>query len=77
MEFHLIGTESAILTERQFMMDFELKLEKPNAARAWISALTLALSYFLGKHSQISKPASSIFMIFLFLFAALFVRLSC
>jgi hypothetical protein len=30
------------------MMDFELKLEKPNAARAWISAATMGFSYFIG-----------------------------
>ncbi|KAJ9129782.1 DUF125-domain-containing protein [Pleurostoma richardsiae] len=32
----------------RFMMDFELKLEKPNVSRAWISAATMGLSYFLG-----------------------------
>lgn len=32
----------------QFMMDFELKLEKPNVSRAWISAATMGLSYFIG-----------------------------
>jgi vacuolar iron transporter family protein len=32
----------------RFMMDFELKLEKPNVGRAWISALTMGLSYFFG-----------------------------
>ena len=30
------------------MMNFELKLEKPNVSRAWISAGTMGLSYFLG-----------------------------
>ena len=30
------------------MMTFELKLEKPNVSRAWISAGTMGLSYFLG-----------------------------
>jgi predicted membrane protein (TIGR00267 family) len=30
------------------MMDFELKLEKPNRSTAWISALVMGLSYFLG-----------------------------
>lgn len=30
-------------------MDFELKLEKPALNRAWISALVMGLSYFLGK----------------------------
>ena len=29
-------------------MDFELKLEKPNVSRAWISAGTMGLSYFIG-----------------------------
>ena len=32
----------------QFMMDFELKLEKPNVNRAWISAATMGISYFIG-----------------------------
>lgn len=32
----------------QFMMDFELKLEKPDVSRAWISAGTMGLSYFIG-----------------------------
>lgn len=30
------------------MMDFELKLEKPNVSRAWISAATMGISYFIG-----------------------------
>lgn len=30
------------------MMDFELKLEKVDPSRAWISALVMGLSYFLG-----------------------------
>jgi hypothetical protein len=30
------------------MMDFELKLEKPNVSQAWISAATMGLSYFIG-----------------------------
>jgi hypothetical protein len=29
-------------------MDFELKLEKPNVSRAWISAATMGISYFIG-----------------------------
>jgi predicted membrane protein (TIGR00267 family) len=29
-------------------MDFELKLEKPNVSRAWISAATMGMSYFIG-----------------------------
>lgn len=32
----------------RFMMDFELRLEKPNVNRAWISAATMGLSYFVG-----------------------------
>jgi len=32
----------------QFMMDFELKLEKPNVSRAWISAGTMGAAYFIG-----------------------------
>ncbi|KAI8912486.1 Ccc1 family [Gorgonomyces haynaldii] len=31
-----------------FMMKFELGLERPNSNRTWISALTIGLSYFLG-----------------------------
>lgn len=30
------------------MMAFELKLEEPNVSRAWISAATMGLSYFIG-----------------------------
>ncbi len=29
-------------------MDFELKLEKPDVSRAWISAATMGASYFIG-----------------------------
>lgn len=32
-------------------MDFELKLEKPNVSRAWISAATMGASYFIGSIS--------------------------
>jgi len=32
----------------KFMMDFELRLERPNVSRAWISALVMGLSYLLG-----------------------------
>jgi VIT1/CCC1 family predicted Fe2+/Mn2+ transporter len=32
----------------RFMMDFELRLEAPNVNRAWISALTMGSSYFIG-----------------------------
>ncbi|KAI5460323.1 Ccc1 family [Mariannaea sp. PMI_226] len=32
----------------RFMMDFDLKLEKPNVHAAWISAATMGLSYFVG-----------------------------
>ncbi|KAH8690840.1 Ccc1 family [Talaromyces proteolyticus] len=32
----------------RFMMDFELRLEKPNVSRAWISAATMGFSYFMG-----------------------------
>lgn len=31
------------------MMDFELKLTKPNRAGAWIEGLVMGLSYLLGK----------------------------
>src|ERR1700761_7910052 len=30
------------------MMDFKLKLEKPDPSRAWISAGVMGMSYFLG-----------------------------
>lgn len=33
------------------MMDFELKLEKPNVSRAWISAATMGAAYFIGTSS--------------------------
>jgi predicted membrane protein (TIGR00267 family) len=32
----------------RFMMDFELRLDKPNVSRAWVSAATMGVSYFLG-----------------------------
>ncbi len=32
----------------QFMMDLELKLDKPNVSRAWISAATMGAAYFIG-----------------------------
>lgn len=32
----------------RFKMDFGLRLEKPNIHRAWISAVTMGLSYFIG-----------------------------
>ncbi|KAK5013300.1 Protein ccc1 [Cryomyces antarcticus] len=32
----------------KFMMDFELKLEKPRLSREWISGLMMGLSYFIG-----------------------------
>lgn len=31
-----------------FMMKFELNLERPEASRSWISALTIGISYFCG-----------------------------
>uniref|UniRef100_A0A093VRB0 Vacuolar iron transporter 1.1 n=1 Tax=Talaromyces marneffei PM1 TaxID=1077442 RepID=A0A093VRB0_TALMA len=36
----------------KFMMAFELKLEEPNVSRAWISAATMGLSYFIGMLKQ-------------------------
>ena len=30
------------------MMDFELKLKKPNVSRAWVSAATMGVAYFIG-----------------------------
>ncbi len=32
----------------RFMMDFELRLECPKNSRAWLSALTMGMSYFIG-----------------------------
>lgn len=32
----------------RFMMDFELRLPEPDAGRAWVSAATMGLSYFIG-----------------------------
>jgi len=32
----------------RFMMDFELRLPEPDAGRAWVSAATMGLSYFVG-----------------------------
>jgi hypothetical protein len=32
------------------MMDFELKLEKPETKMAWIEGLVMGISYFLGTH---------------------------
>ncbi|KAL1855064.1 Protein ccc1 [Paecilomyces lecythidis] len=42
---HLVQDEEAWL---QFMMDIDLKLDKPDVSRAWISAATMGLSYFIG-----------------------------
>jgi VIT1/CCC1 family predicted Fe2+/Mn2+ transporter len=33
----------------QFMMDFELKLEKPRLKMAWLEGLVMGISYFLGR----------------------------
>lgn len=41
----------------RFMMDFELKLEKPHTRMAWIEGLVMGVAYFIGK--QIFPPASS------------------
>lgn len=41
------------------MMNFELRLEKPNVSRAWISAATMGLAYFIGQPlspSYLSSP---------------------
>ena len=32
----------------KFMMDFELKMGEPDVSRAWISGVTMGLSYFVG-----------------------------
>lgn len=39
------------------MMDFELKLEKPNVSRAWISAATMGAAYFVGVPPPFLPPA--------------------
>ena len=45
---HVLHRQVFNLTMWQFMMDFELKLEEPSSSRAWISAIVMGLSYFLG-----------------------------
>jgi len=45
------------LIKKQFMMNFELRLEKPNISRAWISAGTMGLAYFIG-HSHCRQHLS-------------------
>jgi hypothetical protein len=48
-----------VLTDQQqFMMNFEFRLEKPNISRAWISAGTMGLAYFIGQ-----TPSPYIFFI--------------
>ncbi len=47
------------LMRHQFMMTFELKLEKPNVSRAWISAATMGASYFIGKGTRAWKTHQS------------------
>lgn len=42
----------------QFMMTFELKLEKPNISRAWISAATMGASYFIGGLNHLQAERS-------------------
>ncbi|KAK3312931.1 VIT family-domain-containing protein [Apodospora peruviana] len=32
----------------RFMMDFELRLPEPDVGRAWVSAVTMGMSYFVG-----------------------------
>ncbi|KAK0610131.1 VIT family-domain-containing protein [Bombardia bombarda] len=32
----------------RFMMDFELRLPEPDVSRAWVSAVTMGVSYFVG-----------------------------
>lgn len=38
------------------MMTFELKLEKPNVSRAWISAATMGVAYFVGMSPHSLRP---------------------
>ena len=47
-EYNLAVVCIADSTIQKFLMDFELKIEKPNVSRAWISAGTMGLSYFIG-----------------------------
>ena len=44
----------------QFMMDFELKLEKPNVNRAWISAATMGVAYFIGMSDPFPFPDTQV-----------------
>jgi hypothetical protein len=37
------------------MMDFELKLEKPDTKMAWIEGLVMGFSYFLGASAADKK----------------------
>jgi hypothetical protein len=41
------------------MMDFELKLEKPNVSRAWISAATMGTAYFIGMAYRATTSCTS------------------
>lgn len=53
VSLHKVFKNGCMVTDKnvQFMMDFELKLEKPNVSRAWISAATMGISYFIGMSS--------------------------
>lgn len=39
----------------RFMMDFELKLEKPSTKMAWIEGLVMGISYFFGKQLPVTR----------------------
>jgi hypothetical protein len=49
---------------RKFMMDFELKLEKPKSSRGWKSALMMGISYFLGMSFGFKVYSSTFIPIF-------------
>ncbi|KAJ5674723.1 Ccc1 family [Penicillium maclennaniae] len=36
----------------RFVMEFKLRYMKPNPSRAWLSALTMGISYFVGWHGS-------------------------
>ena len=48
----------------KFMMDFELKLEKPKTSKGWKSALMMGISYFLGTSFGFKVHSSTLIAIF-------------
>lgn len=45
------------------MMDFELKLTKPNRSGAWIEGLVMGVSYLLGILNQNPNATSSVLLL--------------